>query len=65
MNQVLNILRQDVDKSAKQPTEKQVLQAISYAIYRHERFSIAFSVKSNNLDVARVWDLYYIKSENF
>lgn len=54
MNQVLNILRQDVDKSAKQPTEKQVLQAISYAIYRHERFSIAFSVKSNNLDVARV-----------
>lgn len=60
MEQVLNILQQESDnhKSAKPPTERQILQAISHAIYRHERFSIAFSVKTNNLDVARVCNIY-------
>lgn len=45
-------------------TEKQVLQAISQVIYKHERFSVAFNVKTNNLDVARVCILQFFSFHN-
>ncbi|CAH0720745.1 unnamed protein product, partial [Brenthis ino] len=58
VKKVENILKEQSKNAKTTPvqvyTEKQVLQAISQVIYKHERFSVAFNVKTNNLDVARV-----------